>query len=280
MEVDSTGASAYHRRVGVPDETAETAARRRPAAGSGATAELPPGEVHLFRASLERPLNEVAELRSLLSHDEIERAERMRFDRDRSRYIVGRGQLRTLLAAYTGVPARRLRFEYGEFDKPSVDGGPAFNLSHSGAVALYAFAREGDIGVDVELEDERFGRDRIAERFFSPGEVRTLRGLPPEQQPLAFLSCWTRKEAFIKARGDGLSLALDSFDVTLAPGAPARLLRTSWCKSEPARWVMADLSDRRSGYVGALAFRGNGCRIVEQRLSDTSKGAMPGRDQR
>src|SRR5207249_4674498 len=136
------------------------------------------------------------------------------------------------------------------------------------------------IGIDVELDDADFARERIAERYFSPAEVRALRSLPADDQPRAFLTCWTRKEAFIKARGDGLSLALDSFDVTLAPGAPAALMRTAWCRDEARRWCLEDLSDRRAGYIAAVAMRGGGWRVVERQIMDTLEGIMPGLERR
>src|SRR5262249_30372789 len=100
-----------------------------------------------------------------------------------------------------------------------------------------------------------------------------LRSLPPELQPRAFLTCWTRKEAFIKARGDGLSLALDSFDVTLEPGAPAALMRTAWCSDEPRQWRLQDLSDRRAGYIAAVALRGGRWRVVERQIAQTIEAA-------
>jgi 4'-phosphopantetheinyl transferase len=246
---------------------------------AGALAILPRDEVHVWRGSLLRPAPEVARLRSLLAPDERERADRYRFERDRSRYIVGRATLRLLLARYLAAAPRELEFEYGEFDKPYLAGGPSFNLSHSGEVALYAFADTGEIGVDVELDDADFASERIAERFFSPAEVGVLRSLPAESQPRAFLTCWTRKEAFIKARGDGLSLALDSFDVTLAPDIPAALLRTAWCDEEPAQWHMDDLSDRQAGYIAAVALRGEMRRVVEREIVNTIEGCMPGQEQ-
>src|SRR5438874_10904429 len=208
---------------------------------------LPEGEVHVWRTSLERPAETVRRMRSVLARDEQRRADRFRFERDRSRYIVGRALLRGLLARYLQTAPESLEFRYGEFDKPALRAGPWFNLSHSGPIALYAFSGDGEIGIDLELDDADFARERIAERFFSPAEVAVLRSQPPAAQPRAFLTCWTRKEAFIKARGDGLSLALDSFDVTLAPDTPAALVRTAWCSKEPRQWRLHDLSDRRAG---------------------------------
>ena len=241
--------------------------------------ELVAGEVHVWRASLERPAEIVARMREVLADDERMRADRFRFDRDRSRYIVGRALLRGLLARYLDVEPEDLEFEYGAFDKPALDSGPWFNLSHSGSVALFAVSGEGELGVDVELDEADFAHERIAERFFSPAEVSALRALPADAQPRAFLTCWTRKEAFIKARGDGLSLALDSFDVTLSPDAPVALLRTAWCSEEAERWSMEDLSDSRAGYVAAVAMRGNGWHVVERQIEDTIEGGMPGQEQ-
>src|SRR5207302_1414642 len=203
---------------------------------------LPADEVHVWRAVLRRPRESVERMRRVLADDERHRADRFRFERDRSRYIIGRALLRGLLARYLNVMPGELEFQYGEFNKPALASGPWFNLAHSGSVALYALSSASEIGIDVELDDADFARERIAERFFSPTEVAALRALPAKLQPRAFLTCWTRKEAFIKARGDGLSLPLDSFDVTLAPDSPAALLRTAWCGEEPDRWCLRDLS--------------------------------------
>jgi 4'-phosphopantetheinyl transferase len=224
-------------------------------------------ELHVWRASLERPAPVVASLRRRLASDEHQRADRFRFERDRSRYIVGRGLLRTLLGRYLALKPEAIRFEYGAFEKPQLrDPGPWFNLSHSGPVALYAITHIGEVGIDVELDDEDFAQERIAERFFSPAETAVLRSLPQRLQARAFLTCWTRKEAFIKARGDGLSLPLDSFDVALEPSARAAILRTAWSQDEPQQWSVRDLSDRRAGYVAAVAIRGQVRRIVSREL--------------
>ncbi len=142
--------------------------------------DLPLRDVHVWRASLARPADTVARMRSLLAAEELARADRFRFERDRSRYIVGRALLRRLLANYCQAAPGELTFEYGQFDKPALSGGPWFNLSHSGSVALYAFSTAGEIGIDVELERAGRSRGRVAERFFSPAEVSVLRALPVE----------------------------------------------------------------------------------------------------
>jgi 4'-phosphopantetheinyl transferase len=222
------------------------------------------GEVHVWRETLVRPAAEVERLRSLLAPAERSHADRYRFERLRSRYIVGRATLRLLLAGYLDTSPGELEIRYGEHSKPYLEGGPSFNLAHSGAVALYAFAAAGELGIDVELEDPEVAHSRVAERFFSPAEVEALRSLPETQQAHAFLACWTRKEAFIKARGDGLSLPLDSFDVTLAPGVAPALVRTAWSEEEPGRWRLEDLSDRSAGYVAAIALRETSWRVVER----------------
>lgn len=219
-------------------------------------------EVHVWQASLDREGAEVSRLRGLLAADERARADRFRFERDRSRYTVGRGVLRILLGRYLDLPAQDVAVEYGSFHKPRLaDGRLWFNVSHSGPLAMFAFTTAGEVGIDVELDDRDFAQERIAERFFSPAEVSALRSLPQPLQPLGFLTCWTRKEAFIKARGDGMSLALDSFDVTLDPGAPALLLRTAWSEVEPRQWSFRDISDPSAGYVAAVAVRGDGLRL-------------------
>jgi 4'-phosphopantetheinyl transferase len=230
---------------------------------------LPADEIHVWRASLDRPAAAVSTLGALLSPAELERAQRMRIDQVRNRFVVGRGLLRTLLGRYVGAPPRELELAYGEFGKPFlIHGGPRFNLSHSGGVALFAFSSSAEVGVDVEPANRKVEPLRIAGRFFSPSEVQTLRSLPQASQARAFLTCWTRKEAFIKARGDGLGLALDSFDVTLAPSEPPAVTRTAWSAAEPAEWQLEDLSDAAAGTVAAVAARRRGWRAVIRRTAE------------
>jgi 4'-phosphopantetheinyl transferase len=216
------------------------------------------GVVEVWSADLGR---DPAPFESLLSGDEVERANSFYFPRDRRRFVIGRGIVRTLLGEYVGRAPSGLVFSYGPHGRPDLDG-IAFNVSHSGDRAVLAVASGGDVGVDIEELRPEPAEEQVAERFFSPSEVVELRALPADQQPRAFLSCWTRKEAFIKALGDGLSLALDSFDVTLRPGEPPALTRTAWSSSEPARWRVRDLSSHFPGYVAALATRGTGTDVL------------------
>lgn len=220
---------------------------------------LPVSEVHVWRASLEQPLPIVASLRQLLSKDEETRAARFHFEKDQRHFIVARGILRKLLGRYLGMAPAELRFSYADHGKPHLAPQTAqplsqlnFNLAHSGGLAVYGFTGLGEIGIDVEQIKPDFTGDDIARRFFSVAEVACLDQLPLNERALAFFNCWTRKEAFIKAKGMGLSLGLDQFDVTLAPHQKAQLLRTRWDESEANRWSLRAL-DIGAGYVGAVA---------------------------
>jgi 4'-phosphopantetheinyl transferase len=193
---------------------------------------------------------------TVLSADERERAARFRFERDRRRFVAGRSALRSLIASYLGAAPVEVEFGYGPQGKPFVSGSTlSFNVSHSGGCALYAVASCFEIGVDVELLDHARFDDGVAERFFSPQEVATLHTLRQAERPHAFLRCWTRKEAFIKARGEGLSLPLHDFDVAFAPGTRPKILRTAWSAQEPAEWTLCDISGFCPDAVAALAVR-------------------------
>lgn len=193
---------------------------------------LPPGEVHVWTANLDAAPTELAEYERLLSPDERGRAARLRLDHLRVRFITGRGLLRRLLGAYLQVDAQQIAFEYGPHGKPqlSTPAGHtsfAFNLAHSQNTGVFAFALAPRIGVDVEQTREVIERDQIVERFFSLDERHMLAALPPPQREEGFFLCWTRKEAYLKALGAGLTYPLDQFTVSLTPGAPAVLLATA-----------------------------------------------------
>ena len=220
------------------------------------------GEVHLWRASLDGAAGQIAAMAETLSVDERIRAGKFYFERDRRAFILTRGILRTLLGRYLGQAADRLRFRYGPQGKPALtrDSGEdtlRFNLSHSHGVALLAFARARDVGVDLERIRPHLASEEIAKRFFAPREVSMLRKVPAQMRAEAFFHCWTRKEAYIKATGKGLSMPLDEFVVSLAPDEPAALLETRTDHREASRWCLRSLTPH-PGYVGALAVRGDG----------------------
>jgi 4'-phosphopantetheinyl transferase len=226
---------------------------------------LPPGEVHAWRASLDQPAALREYLRSMLSSDEQAKAARFFFAKDRDRYIVARGLLRVLLGDYTKRDARSLHFSYNAYGKPSLDMSSAeqavyFNLSHSRGLALYAFTLDHEVGIDVEYMKPDIEVEKLARHSFSPDERVVLHSLPPDERLQGFYNAWTRKEAYIKARGMGISLALDSFDVSLRPGEPAALLQSREDAREPARWRLFALQPGE-GYAGALAVEGQGWRL-------------------
>ncbi len=213
------------------------------------------GEVHVWRAGLDRADSVVQELRETLGADEIDRANRFHFERHRRDFIVGRGLLRRLLGLYLGVEPAALKFSYGPYGKPALDSSDRlrFNMSNSHGVALFAFSEGMNVGVDVEHIRADFASEDIARRFFSAVEVANLCALSGEEQVEAFFRCWTRKEAFIKVTGKGLSQSLEEFDVTLAAEVPAALLRVR--DDEAERWELFDV-EVGEGYAGALAVEG------------------------
>jgi 4'-phosphopantetheinyl transferase len=226
-------------------------------------------EVHVWRTALDRSDSSLRRLARVLSPDERARADRFVIERVRRRFVACRGALRMILGRYTGQAPERLRFLYGDYGKPVLapSAGIAdlhFNVSHSEELALVAVARGREIGVDVERLRPLPGAERIAERFFSAPERTAIQALPAERKLEAFFTCWTRKEAYIKALGDGLGHPLDEFAVSLVPGEPARLWSVGDTGSgEEASWSLEALLPT-PGYVAALAGRGRGWRMTSR----------------
>ena len=221
--------------------------------------------VHIWRARLEQPAHVVERLQTALSPDELERAARFYFEKDRRHFVVARGILRTLLGQYLAIPASAIVFCYNAYGKPALAalGLPAsynnlhFNLSHSHELALYAFSEGREIGIDVEYMRPLSITEceMLAEQSFSERERNALRHLPSEVKRQAFFACWTRKEAYIKARGRGLSIELDQFDVSLAPGELAALLASREHPEAVRRWSLRDLPPANE-YAGAMMVEG------------------------
>lgn len=207
-----------------------------------------PGMVYVFRLALDLPAERMEALGSLLSPEERARAARYIPESSRRTLIAAHGQMREVLGAALRQTPQSLVFAAHPRGKPYLQESPLrFNLSHSGGLALLALVLDQEIGVDIENTTRRVDFNALARRFFAPSEAAAFEALPPEEQRAAFFRCWTRKEAYIKARGDGLAIPLDSFTVTFAAGDAPRI-------SEPG-WTLAHL-DPGPGYTGALVCAG------------------------
>jgi 4'-phosphopantetheinyl transferase len=219
--------------------------------------------VHVWRAALDRPPSQTAEgfLRNL-AEDERARAGRLYFERDREHFIVARGVLRAILGRYLNREPHYVSFRYNSHGKPALAGAPdadaiRFNVSHSHGLALYAVARGREVGIDVERIRCNLDIAAIAERYFSRRDVTMLRDLPADERHQAFFRVWTRKEAYVKAQGEGLSLLSDRLDLVPAPGEPEAVASARCGSHENARWSFQELVPAPS-YVAALAVEGRG----------------------
>jgi 4'-phosphopantetheinyl transferase len=217
---------------------------------------LSAGDVDVVGTALDVSDQELASLWRLLSPHEQERANRLRLTIERARFIVARGRLRILLAERLHVAPEAVDLIATGHGKPML--GPAhagsaiaFNLSHSGSLAVYAIGPRRAIGVDIEEVREIPDADQLADQLFSDKEAASLRAIAPDMRNLAFLACWTRKEAFVKAIGEGLSHPLDTFDVTVEPEGPARISHVGSGGSQG--WSLESFRPRE-GYIGAVVY--------------------------
>jgi 4'-phosphopantetheinyl transferase len=222
-------------------------------------------EVHLWLVELATVAQGEQRWKQILSADERARAVRFHFSRDSKYFTATRALLRIIAGSYVNSDPRELVFQYAEKEKPSLTPSqPAnqleFNISHSGEIALLSFARGRALGVDVEQLRDNFDHEAIARRFFSEAEQLELAALAPSERNHGFFRCWTRKEAYIKARGAGLSLPLSEFDVSLKPHDENALLATRPDGAEGAQWSLRDVP-AGEGYVAALCVRGHGWRL-------------------
>lgn len=209
--------------------------------------ELRERDLHVWRIGVRAPSSDAA---AVLSPDETARAERFRFERDRESFVSTRAALRGLVASYAGIAPGEVRFAYGPAGKPEA-GGLAFNVSHAGDVALAAFGASGRVGVDVELVRDDSDLTAVARRFFGEHEIGALDALSGDAFVAGFYSCWTRKEAFAKALGKGLSFELDRAEVSVYP-EPARLVSVDGEAGAAAGWTMVDV-DAGPGYAACVA---------------------------
>ena len=213
------------------------------------------GEVHVWLVRADDAGLCVGCCEGLLSAAERERAARFKFEKDRRLYTAAHAALRSILAGYLNVAPGDLEFEIGQRGKPRLaptfsKDSLEFNLSHSSEVALIAVTREREIGVDVEHVKKEFAFAEVAERYFTTGEVSAIRALPQDLQRQAFYQCWTSKEAFLKAKGVGLSGELDEVEILLDGQDLVRV------KGTLAGWYLSELSPC-DGYVGAVVLEGH-----------------------
>jgi len=219
--------------------------------------ELGKAEAHLWVVALELVPEKLPDFRSILSPDERERASRFLSDGDARRYMAARASLRSLLGAYVGIEPGELRFTYDRFGKPGL-GGEAqadavrFSVSHSEGFGLFGFVKEHRMGVDVERIRAGIDVENLAKNHFSRNEFEKLRSQPSDRQLEAFFCCWTRKEAYLKARGEGMSHGLDRFEVSVTPDEPVTILCADDDPDVSRRWTLEHLTPE-PGYLGAAA---------------------------
>lgn len=228
--------------------------------------ELPPSdltlkadEIHIWIGELDQPVSEFHRFFQSISNDERVRAGRFHFQEKANRFIIRHGMLRMILGRYMGVKASELRFHHGRHGKPVLSEAFGqenihFNLSHSEGVALFAFARDHEVGVDIEHIRDIPEMEQIIKRFFSAREQVFYRALPQDKRRDAFFHYWTSKEAFIKALGEGLSRSLEKIDVALVPGEENVLPMRTGKPCEESGWLIHPMRPAQE-YAGALAIQ-------------------------
>lgn len=254
--------------------SARRAARTEQAIGVSSWPEAPgilaltPEDVHVWGVSLDATASALDRFRWVLGPEERARAGRFVFDADRNHFITAHGVLRTILGRYLRRGAAELRFMSGSHGKPVLQEGDdiRFNLSHSGDYALIAVSRGREVGVDIECARRDNSNAEVARRFFSAREVAALEMLPESERARAFFDCWARKEAYVKARGEGLSVPLDRFSVSVAPREPAAFVEFEGGPAESERWSLRELSVGPD-YAAAVVVEGLGWTLQEWRFT-------------
>lgn len=236
------------------------------------TQPLPDSDIHVWCASLNVSSQDLSYYSSLLSEDEVARTGRFYFEKDRDRFIVGRGLLRILLGGYLNQEPAQIEFVYGPHGKPDLKSAPGkssleFNLSHSKDLALYAFAWHRKVGIDIEYMIPMADMDDFAEKFFTPHETALINSLAGKQKEETFFKTWTCKEAFLKANGFGLTVPINQVELTLEPEETVRLISVGSDKEQSAHWRL-EMFNPFPGYQSALAVKGLDRHIVFHQLAN------------
>lgn len=228
---------------------------------SWANFRLANAKVHVWHASLEQPANVVQKLEAVLSNDERQKAEEFRYQEHRQSFVISRGILRNLLSRYTNIQPKHIQLKYTLTGKPYLANRGetqdlSFNLSHAGLLVLYAISWGRQVGIDVECIRPMEEMNQVAHRIFSPKEYRKFQKVNQEARLKAFYNCLTRKEAFLKARGDGIYFPPQAVEVSFEPGFSARVLSIDGKEQEAKQWSMHDIKTW-DGYAAALVVEGN-----------------------
>lgn len=215
-------------------------------------------ELHIWFINLNKTIEVIESLKQFLSENEISKASKFRFEKDKNSSIITRGSLRYLSGKYLKMNPENILFKYGNYGKPDFDikTDLKFNVSHSGNLAIIGFVLNNDIGVDIEQLKYDFEVMDIVDNYFSQYEIETLKKLPIEEHTKGFYRCWTRKESFIKAKAKGLSFPLDSFSVDIKSDKKTELLETKWDKNEKDLWRLFSFSPM-DNYIGAASVKGD-----------------------
>ena len=216
---------------------------------------LKSNQIHIWSVALDIDIKTQIRYWKVLSEEERQRAEAFKFVKDKIKYIACRGALRQLMGHYLKTPANEISIEYVKNGKPHHNSNLEFNVSHSRDMAVIGFTYDTILGIDIEFIHRKIEFHQIARRFFSTNESDIVINAPRESMHQYFYNCWTRKEAFIKALGDGLSFPLDQFEVTCAPDEVPKLMSTKWDETEVEKWSLWAF-EKSKDYVGALAIQG------------------------
>ena len=225
-------------------------------------------EIHIYQSSLDTPLISSDSLKKLLSQDEIDRAQRFKFEKLRTHFITGRGILRIILGNYLNQTPESIKFSYADKGKPFIkDSSLKFNLAHSGGRVVYAFTEENEVGIDLEIIKEMKDASEIAKHYFSRSEIEDLEKVGEDNINKAFFNCWTSKEAFIKTIGDGLSYPLANFSVTLKPGEKPKILWIKDKTDEVNHWSLFRINTEEN-YISTLAIKAKEAEIIYRSPGD------------
>jgi 4'-phosphopantetheinyl transferase len=235
-------------------------------------------DLHIWAVELDACAEAIDCGRDVLSDEERERADRFRFEKHRNRFTIGRACLRQILSRYLGEPAASLSFEHGPNGKPRLAGGfngLQFNLAHSETLALVAVTQIGEVGVDVEEVRVLPDFDELVSRFFSARETAAFEQLSEEEKPAAFFNLWTRKEAFLKATGEGIGHGLNRVEVSFLAGEAARFAQLPEDLAVGKNWILRELAPA-DGFVGAVTVGGEIKRLECWRFKATTNNEHSG----